>query len=184
MPLRGASGHAVTPGFSRADTGGIYNTYRIPFGKGIRITMYRASGDGVFWYIVRGVTNYPLVVGDLQLPANTRLALYKNENVMLAPLQYLPLVNASNTAGMVLQVTIQANSTDFNYLEACVRAYIDGDANPVFLSSGVRLWLDQGLMPVMIAPPASPLSAHTHTHTTTTTTTGSPALTRRRRTIS
>ena len=123
---------------AHAADGGIYNTYRIPFSKSFRVTATHPKG-GVFWYIIRGVENFPVVVGDLTLPsASTRLRLYKNVDVKLTPLEFITLVNTSNTAGMLFQVTLAANSTDFNYLEACMRARIDGTADTTWLSSGTE----------------------------------------------
>ena len=117
--------------------GGIYNTYRIPFSKGFKVTATRPTA-GTFWYIVRGVENYPLILGDLQLPSNTRLRLYKNDQVMLQPHQFVTLANISNSAGAVFMVTLAAMSTDYNYLEACMRAYIDGSDQTTWLSSGTE----------------------------------------------
>lgn len=122
-----------------AHGGGLYNTYRIPFGKSIRITAALAyEADNVFWFIIRGLENMPVIIGDLQLPAGTRLKLYKNENVTLEPLQYTTLAASNSTAGALFQVTIEAQSPDLNFLEACFRAYIDGAAEPQFLSSGTE----------------------------------------------
>ena len=117
--------------------GGIYNTYRIPFSKSFRVTATRPR-LGLFWYIIRGVENYPLILGDLQLPSNTRLKLYKNEMVKLQPKQFVTLANISSSAGAVFMVTLAATSTDYNYLEACMRAYIDGDQQTMWLSSGTE----------------------------------------------
>lgn len=123
---------------AHAADGGIYNTYRIPFSKSFHVTATHPTG-GQFFYIVRGVENMPVVVGDLTLPpTNLRLRLYKNINVTLAPLQFLTLVKTGETAGMLFQVTLAANSTDFNYLEACMRAKIDGASNTTWLSSGTE----------------------------------------------
>ena len=126
---------------AHAADGGIYNTYRVPFWKSFRVTAMHPKG-GQFFYIVRGVENMPVVVGDLTIPStDTRLRLYKNVDVKLSPLEFLTLVNTSNTsntAGMLFQVTLAANSTDFNYLEACFRARIDGSDNVTWLSSGTE----------------------------------------------
>lgn len=122
---------------AHAADGGIYNTYRIPFSKSFKVTATHPEG-GQFFYIIRGVENMPLVVGGLTLPTNTRLRLYKNINVKLAPLEFISLASPSNTAGMLFQVTLAANSSDFNYLEACMRALIDGASNVTWLSSGTE----------------------------------------------
>jgi len=123
-----------------AHSGGVYNTYRIPFGKSIKITgtLARQTKDNqVFWFICRGVTNYPVIIGDLQLPATARLHLYKNLNITVQPLNYLQLVHVENS-GLLYQVTLLATSSDFNYLEACFRAIIDDDTDSLFLSSGTE----------------------------------------------
>lgn len=122
---------------AHAADGGIYNTYRIPFSKSFKVTATHPKG-GQFFYIIRGVENMPVVVGDLTLPSNARLRLYKNVNVKLSPLQFIPLASTNNTAGLLFQVTLAANSTDFNYLEACMRAIIDGSSNVTWLSSGTE----------------------------------------------
>jgi len=122
-----------------AAQGGLFNTYRVPFGKSIKITCTPTpSSSGTFWYIVRGVENFPIVLGDLQLPTNTRLKLYKNENVTLTPLEFITLANVTGIAGAVLQVFMQASSSDFNYLEACYRVKIDGATDYMWLSSGTE----------------------------------------------
>jgi hypothetical protein len=123
---------------AHAADGGIYNTYRIPFYESFRVTATHPTG-GQFFYIIRGVENLSVVVGDLELPPyGTRLRLYKNVNVKLSPLEFISLVDVKNTAGMLYQVTLAANSTDFNYLEACMRAVIDGSPNTTWLSSGTE----------------------------------------------
>ena len=122
---------------AHAADGGIYNTYRIPFSKSFRVTAMHPKG-GAFFYIIRGVENLLVTVGDLTLPSNARLRLYKNVDVMLTPLQFITLASTTNTAGMLFQVTLAANSTDYNYLEACMRAVIDGAANTTWLSSGTE----------------------------------------------
>ncbi len=35
-------------------------------------------------------------------------------------------------------MTFEGISTNFNYLEACLRAYVDGQKEPIFLSSGTE----------------------------------------------
>ena len=126
-----------TKRIAHAADGGIYNTYQIPFSKSFKVTATHPRG-GMFWYIIRGVENFPLVLGNLQLPTSTRLRLYKNVNVTLQPLEFITLANVTNSAGAVFQVTLAANSTSYNYLEACMRVRIDGSKNITFLSSGTE----------------------------------------------
>jgi hypothetical protein len=44
---------------------GIYNTYRIPFGRSVRVTAERRPA---FWWIIRGVENLPVELGGVRLP--------------------------------------------------------------------------------------------------------------------
>jgi len=119
---------------------GVYNTYRIPFGKGVRVTAQLPKGDTGnprFWYIIRGVENLPVAFGGVRLPAGARLRLYKLEDYTAKTLEEFDLCNTSR-AGMLYQVTVAARSKAFGYLESCVRAYLDGSAEPVMLSSGLE----------------------------------------------
>jgi D-arabinan exo alpha-(1,3)/(1,5)-arabinofuranosidase (non-reducing end) len=118
-----------------ATKGGLYNTYRIPFQKSVRVTVENPS-NGTYWYILRGVEDYPVIIGDLELPSTARLQLFKTDNVLLKPLEYITIGNVTNSAGMLYQVTLAAQSTDPNFLEACFRAHIDGNPDPLWLSSG------------------------------------------------
>ena len=115
---------------------GIYNTYQIPFSQSFSVTISHPVG-GTFWYIIRGVYYYPLMLGELQLPSSARLRLYKNVDVVMSPLDFLDLVDVQRSAGALFQVTLAASSSNFQYLEGCVRAYIDGK-NATFLSSGTE----------------------------------------------
>lgn len=94
------------------------------------------------------MTNYPLVVGDVQLPKSARLRLYQNINVTVQPHGFLPLVpRRTTTSGMLFQVTLAGASDYIGFMEGCVRAHIDdGNASganasalpPLLLSSGTE----------------------------------------------
>ena len=117
--------------------GAIYNTYQIPFNRSFKVTATHPTG-GTFWYIIRGMESVSVIVGNLELPiSSTRLKLYKNVDIDMAPLQFLTLANVTNTPGLLYQVTIFAQSSDYNYLEACMRAKIDG-SDISWLSSGTE----------------------------------------------
>eukprot|EP00935_MAST-01C_sp_MAST-1C-sp1_P001287 g1287.t1 len=86
-----------------------------------------------------GLWGSPVVLGDLQLPASARLRLHRFENQT----EHLDLVTIadvpSGTAGALLNVRFDAsNPTSYGYLEACMRAMIDGATTPMFLSSGAE----------------------------------------------
>ena len=117
--------------------GGIYNTIRIPFSKSFRVTATTQS-SGMMWYIIRGVENYPVVLGDLVLPSHTRLRLYKNENFFLKPLDFMNLAYVKSSAGALFMVTMVAESSNLVFLEGCFRAYIDGSNRTTWLSSGTE----------------------------------------------
>jgi hypothetical protein len=93
---------------------------------------------GVAYYYARGMTNYPVIVGDLQLPKGARLRLHKNNGVTVAPHDFLALVPRRNTSGLLYQVTLAATSTYIGFMEGCVRAWIDGAPAPLVLSSGTE----------------------------------------------
>jgi len=119
---------------------GIYNTYRVPFGSSIRVTAQ--LGEGVeenppFWWIIRGVENLPVTIGNIRLPEDARLKLYRLENRRAEPLERVELCKTDH-AGMLYQVTLSVQSENLNFLEAIVRAYIDGADEPLLLSSGTE----------------------------------------------
>jgi hypothetical protein len=119
---------------------GIYNTYRIPFGKSVRVTATRSkgeTGDPPFWWIIRGVENLSVQLGGVMLPDSARLSLYKVENRVAKPLEEIDLYNRK-VSGALYQVTIAAKSSNFSFLESCVRAYLEGSDQPTFLSSGME----------------------------------------------
>jgi hypothetical protein len=119
---------------------GIYNTYRIPFSKNVRVTAQRAkeeTGNPVFWWIVRGVENLPLEIGGVKLPDSARLKLYKVENRTFKPLEEFDLYQGTKP-GALFQVAIAAKSANFDFLEGCIRAYFGGSKTPVLLSSGLE----------------------------------------------
>ena len=119
---------------------GIYNTYRIPFGESVRVTAQLPEDVNVnpeFWWIIRGTENLPVEVGGVRLPDSARLRLYTKEQFSAKPLEEFDLCNVSS-AGALYQVTIAAKSENFGYLEACMRAYLDGSQKPLFLSSGLE----------------------------------------------
>ena len=118
--------------------GAIYNTYQIPFSTSFRVTATHPT-DGEFWYIIRGVEGMPVVVGNLELPfCNTRLRLHKNVDIIVGPYQFYTIADVSSTAGMLYQVTLSATSSDYEFLEACLRAKIDGSNTTTWLSSGTE----------------------------------------------
>jgi hypothetical protein len=151
-----------------AKDGGVYSTMRIPFGSSVRTTIESGvPAEGIFWMIVRGTEAYPVVLGDLQLPAAARLRLYRF-NATTQPKQLVTLASVpKGMAGAVLNVkfdaagrggtadgTFHQNAQQqldartgagsgsrggvLDYLEACMRAQFDGSDEVTFLSSGAE----------------------------------------------
>ncbi len=126
---------------------GMYNAYKIPFGKSIRVTAQRDKGspDGApFWWIVRGTENLPITIAGLRLPDAARLKLHKLDKHVAQPLDEFNLCDVHGS-GALYQVTIAARGLNdtgggdgISYLEACMRAYIDGAKEAVVLSSGLE----------------------------------------------
>eukprot|EP00794_Sanderia_malayensis_P017318 gene17318-19051_t len=133
-----------------ASGGGLYNTYRIPFEKSIKITVI-STVDDVYWYIVRGVENYPVIIGDVELPASAKLKLYALDKVKIKPFYYVALASTKEKAGMLYKVAFASKSKNLYQQEACFRAVIDNDNNVQYLSSGTEdlfmsaFYYDQGI---------------------------------------
>jgi len=69
---------------------GVYNTHRVPFGRGVRVTVQLATGDEEdrrFWYIIRGTENLPVEIAGVRLPDTARLRLHKLESYTAGPLE-------------------------------------------------------------------------------------------------
>ena len=126
---------------------GLYNTYKIPFGTGVRVTAQRAkdSPDGApFWWIVRGTENLPVSLAGVRLPDEARLRLHKLEDRVAKPMEEFALCDVKG-AGALYQVTMAADGLrdsddwkDISYLESIVRAYINGQSQSLHLSSGLE----------------------------------------------
>ena len=126
---------------------GLYNTFKIPFGKSIRVTAQRAkdSPDGApFWWIIRGTENLPVTLAGVRLPETARLRLYKLENHVARPLEQFSLCDVPGSGALYL-VTMAGEGLrksgdwkDISYLEAIVRAYLNGEKTPILLSSGLE----------------------------------------------
>lgn len=126
---------------------GLYNTFKIPFGKSIRVTAQRAkdSPDGApFWWIIRGTENLPVTLAGVRLPETARLKLHKLENYVAKPLEEFALCNVKGH-GALYQVTMAGEGLrksgdwkDISYLEAIMRAYLNGEKTPTLLSSGLE----------------------------------------------
>lgn len=123
---------------------GIFNNYKIPFEKSIKVTAQRAvdaEDNPRVWWIIHGVENGRVRVGGVDLPANAKLKLVKQEDLVVDSLKEFNLCDLAGT-GAVYQVFIAAkglgNPGDISFLEACMRVYPDGVKDPVFLSSGLE----------------------------------------------
>lgn len=129
----------------------VYDTYRIPFGTSVRVTGQLgpdATGTPQFWWIIRGTENLPVELGGVRLPDNARLHLYKLENYTAKPLEEFSLCNVKGD-GALYEVTMAAKGLrkledpsqrwkDLSFMEGCMRAYIGGAQEPLFLSSGLE----------------------------------------------
>ena len=119
---------------------GIFLNYRVPFTKRVRVTAELPAGvprDTVFWWIVRGIQNFPLEISGMRLPQNARLRLTTKRDLRVEPLDEFDLCKVSGS-GMIFLVTMAAQSTRFDFLEAQMRAYIGTTREPQYLSSGLE----------------------------------------------
>ncbi len=131
-------------------TSGIYNTYKIPFTKKVRITAQLSPNADVsereptFWWIIRGTENLPVVFNGIRLPDDAKLKLYKLENYTAEPLEEFTMADVQG-AGMLYQVSMEAKGLrdtdhwkDLSFMESCIRAYENGGTEPMFVSSGLE----------------------------------------------
>lgn len=119
---------------------GIYNNYRIPFGKSIRVTAQRADHaeeNPEVWWIIRGIENGRVSLGGVELPEQARLKLTRLEKVDAEILEEFDLCNIGGS-GALYQVAIAAKGDNLAYLEACIRAYLGSAKEPLLLSSGLE----------------------------------------------
>jgi hypothetical protein len=119
---------------------GIYNNYRIPFGKSVRVTAQRAADaaeNPQIWWIIRGMENGRAALGGVELPKTARLKLHRLENHEARPLEEFDLCDVAGK-GALYQVTIAAQGSSLTYLEACMRAYLGKKQTPLMLSSGLE----------------------------------------------
>jgi hypothetical protein len=120
---------------------GIYNTFRIPFSKSVRVTAELGAGiggDPLFWWIVRGTENLPVQLAGVQLPPNTHLRLYKRDDFAVEPLEEFDLCKTQRNGALLMVAMAARSSANFNFLEAQMRAYVSGSQMPMMLSSGLE----------------------------------------------
>lgn len=132
--------------------GGVYNTIKIPFGEEIKITAQnehiRGKNRNHFWWILRGTTNMPLTINGVILPDNARMKLYKVEDKLVDAYDEFNLFDTKKD-GLLYMVYMQGEAAEpgkiykedwhnLSFLEACMRAYVGGAAEPMFLSSGLE----------------------------------------------
>ncbi len=130
--------------------GGTHNTYRIPFGKSVRVTVVAPETklDWVtkekVWWIIRGTEHLPVVVGGVRLPDAARLKLYTLEDYVAEPLEEFTVCDVAG-AGALYQVTVSVQGErasgdwrDQSYQEGMFRAYFDDSDEPQLLSSGLE----------------------------------------------
>ena len=129
---------------------GHFNTYHIPYGDGVRVTLLPTSAvfDWVtgrkIWWIIRGTEDLSLVVAGQRLPDGARLRLHRLEGHEAEPLEEFALCDVPG-AGLLYLVTMAAESLrnvgdwkDISYMEGCIRAYLNGGTEPQYLSSGLE----------------------------------------------
>lgn len=109
----------------------------MPFGKSIKITLTDPDADSKFFYMCRGVENLPIVVAGLTLPPSTRLQLQRTTETVRAG-SLVKWGQVEGKAGLLRQLNLVVNSTNYRYQEGCVSAVIDG-SNTVWLSSGLEV---------------------------------------------
>ncbi len=119
---------------------GTFLNYPIPFSRNIRVTAELPEGvqrETVFWWIVRGVKGLPLYFSGIQIPTSGRLRLHRIDDQQVSPLEEFELCRVAGS-GMIFQVTMAAKSTNLEFMEGQMRAYMGTSKEPQFLSSGLE----------------------------------------------
>lgn len=96
----------------------------------------RVSRDHSCRYMCRGVENLPITMAGLTLPTTTRLELVHTRQTVTAG-SLVNWANISGKSGLLRQLNLVINSTDYAYQEGCVSAKIDGSTD-LWLSSGLE----------------------------------------------
>ena len=125
--------------FGRTHDSGWFNHFLVPFQKSIRISLTDPQSASHFWYMCRGLENAPLVFSGLTFPPNTRLATQRTTNASVTPGTLVSFADVSGTHGIVRQINLVVNSSNYGYQEGCVSALIDGE-NAIWISSGLEGW--------------------------------------------
>lgn len=119
---------------------GVYFNHRIPYARSVRVTAELPAGvpkDTLLWWIIRGLENGEAQVCGFPLPSTARLKLHKVVDREVPPLEEFDLARVAG-AGLLFQVTMAAQSSNFEFLEGQMRAYFDSQTEPQFLSSGLE----------------------------------------------
>ena len=120
---------------------GVYDTYQIPYQTSIRVTAQLASTvkkTPLFWWIIHGTDGLRVRIHGVTLPANTRLCLYKKVNIHETPLQFFTLCNVHGSGELYAVDMKGASPGNFNYMEGCMRAFVNRSKISEFLSSGLE----------------------------------------------
>eukprot|EP01087_Luapelamoeba_hula_P003995 TRINITY_DN13963_c0_g1_i1.p1 TRINITY_DN13963_c0_g1~~TRINITY_DN13963_c0_g1_i1.p1 ORF type:complete len:350 (+),score=48.67 TRINITY_DN13963_c0_g1_i1:253-1302(+) len=146
-----------------ATSGGVFNNIRIPFFKTIRITCQQPTSDptGTFWWIVRGAEGVlPITIGNVELPATAKLSVMAIRNVTYSPLDIIDVATVTKNGGALAMWTLSVASGTINFIEGCVRCYIDKGPK-MLLSSGTEDYFDSAFT-FNAGPFRLPVSGCTH----------------------
>jgi len=118
--------------------GGYYNTFPIPFGERVLVTVRADPLDcksgccGGGYLNVRGTENLPIVLpgSGIPLPLSARLHLQKNDWFVAQPRDHVPIVSVPEGDGMVFMTTLSVETMPYGgdqagsgYIEGCTQFY-------------------------------------------------------------
>ena len=109
---------------------GFFNTWQVPFGSSINVTVElgggtKGAGD-YFWLVLRGRTQATVQLpGGHLLPPTARLRSFETRATSVAAYEEVPLFNSTAANGAVLGVMLNVASPGghFGFLEGMLRAY-------------------------------------------------------------
>eukprot|EP01111_Echinosteliopsis_oligospora_P016031 TRINITY_DN6532_c0_g1_i1.p1 TRINITY_DN6532_c0_g1~~TRINITY_DN6532_c0_g1_i1.p1 ORF type:complete len:428 (-),score=102.59 TRINITY_DN6532_c0_g1_i1:51-1334(-) len=135
-----------TKWFGKGANDGAFNwNFRVPFQKSIAVTVAHCCGSyGGFYTIVRGGTNIPINIGNIQVPATAKLNQFVI-NQQYQPLEFISFAEVpAGNQGVVFHHTLAVSSGTPNFMEGCYHLYLEpNEAFPgTLLSTGMEDYYD------------------------------------------
>jgi len=109
-----------------AHSSGFNVQHPVPF-KSVRVTYqlnpaYWDDDTPLCWFIVRGSSNIPVKLGNIELPSSARLKLH-TQDVIVKSLDFVDFLTIDAGAGMMWMMDMSVESQNLNFMEGCFHIY-------------------------------------------------------------